>query len=107
MRDQTITLERAVLLALMSYGDPRDGLDVNHLWRRLTTADGAGPSWRSVASTVTRLERQGYLEIVDEAQVGEDCHPLYALTDAGRALARQSQQLRPQGLEEFRRGEHS
>ncbi|MDR5867278.1 hypothetical protein [Halomonas koreensis] len=103
MADQPIPLDRAILLTLLR---TRQGtaLTVNHLWRRLTNAGGAGPSWREVASTVTRMERHGLLEIVGDELVGEDCRPQYALTGAGRALAHQTRQLRPTALEEFANG---
>lgn len=107
MNDPAITLDRAILLTLARAGGPHTALTVNYLWRRLTNAGGAGPSWRQVANTVTRLERQGYIETLVDEQVGEDCHPLFSLTDAGRALAHQSQQRRPMGLEEFRHGERA
>ncbi|MBB3142801.1 hypothetical protein [Halomonas organivorans] len=107
MPDTTITLDRAILLTLARAGGPDTGLTVNHLWRRLTNACGAGPSWRMVANTVTRLHRGGYIETLVDEQIGEDCHPLFSLTAAGRALALQSQQLRPQGLKEFLDGERA
>ncbi len=105
MPDTTITLEHAIVRTLLRAGGTKAELTVHGLLRRLTNAAGTGPSWRQVASTVTRLERDGYLTICDHKQIGDYYHPLFALTDAGVGLARQSQQLRPMGLEEFRRGE--
>lgn len=78
-------LENAILIALRSAGGRQgaDGMTVAVLHKSLAPATGEGPSWRSVAVTVCRLERMGLAYIAGDETIGEDCHPIYALTPAG------------------------
>ncbi|APC45966.1 hypothetical protein QHH_54 [Halomonas phage QHHSV-1] len=78
-------LENFILIALRNAGGSwgSDGMTVGALHKALATATGEGPSWRQVASYLVRLERMGLAYIAGDETIGEDCHPIYALTPAG------------------------
>ncbi len=77
-----LELENAVLIALRRCGGRlgSDGTTVGRLHKALATATGEGPSWREVANCLGRLERMGLARIAGDETVGENCHPIYALT---------------------------
>ncbi|MDI5890629.1 hypothetical protein [Halomonas rhizosphaerae] len=80
-----IDLENAILIALRRCGGQAgsDGATVGRLHRLLAQGYAKTPSWRDVATTVIRLGRMGLVRLVGEETIGEDCHPLYALSPAG------------------------
>lgn len=80
-----IDLENEILLALKRAGGK--GLTVASVHKRVSPAGSEGPSWREVASSVTRLSRMGWVYVSGEAQHGEDMHPMFALTSAGEHAA--------------------
>ena len=79
-----IDVENLVLLALRRCGGKSgsDGATITRLHHVLSpAASGAGPSWREVATATLRLERAGLVAIVGDESIGQNCHPIYALTD--------------------------
>lgn len=81
-----IDVENEVLLALRRCGGKSgsDGATITRLHHVLSpAASGAGPSWREVATATLRLERAGLVAIVGDETIGQNCHPIYALTGAG------------------------
>lgn len=81
-----IDIENEVLLALRRCGgkNGRDGSTVNRLHRMLSpAASGVGPSWRDVTKATLSLQSAGLVEIVGDETIGQNCHPIYALTGAG------------------------
>lgn len=78
-----IDIEHEVLLALRS----TPGQVIHGIRRRITTAHGEGPGWRPVANAVMRMERRGWVCVVNEEEVNSIWHPGYGLTPAGQEMA--------------------
>lgn len=92
-----IDIENLILATLRTAGGRTgsDGMTIAQLHRALTPAHGGGPIWRSVANAVYRLERQGLVHIAGDEMVGDASQPLFALSPAGVATARQAASLNP------------
>lgn len=83
-----MNIENEVLITLLNAGG--GSLTVTIIHRRVAARHpDEAPSWREVANTVSRLSTRGWVAIADEEAIGEDVHPMFALTAAGDMAARQ------------------
>lgn len=79
-----IEIENAVLVTILNGGPMR----VSVILKRVSAQAGdAAPTWRQVASVVTKLNNLGWLEVTGDEMEGENMHPLFGLTSAGEYAA--------------------